>query len=88
MEEMKKTKKIVPESSFNRGWSQIPPCFREEVCKRLMDAFGILTKSQFYARLRGEVEPKKSQISAIEEIFARYGITDIWGVESFNETKA
>ena len=87
MKIMKKTKKVIPESSFNRGWSQIPHCFRKEVRNKLMDVFGIRTVSQFYARLRGEVEPKKSQIAAIEEVFREYNISDVWGVESFTSQK-
>lgn len=50
----------------------------------MMAAFGIDAYSQFYSRMRGEVEPRKSQIEAIESVFAKYGVTEIWGLESFN----
>lgn len=83
METKKNTKKVVPESSFNKGWSQIPPCHRDKACEMLMKVLNIGTKSQFYARLRGEVEPKKSQVAAIEAVFARFDISEIWGLEPF-----
>ena len=84
MEATKSAKKVVPESGFITGWSQIPPCFREQARQELMAAFGIDAYSQFYYRMRGEVEPRKSQIEAIESVFAKYGVTEIWGLESFN----
>lgn len=83
MKTMKNTKKVIAESSFNRGWSQVPYCFREEARNKLMKVFCITTMSQFYARLRGEVEPKKSQIAAIEEVFGSYGIKEVWGFETY-----
>ena len=88
MEATKKTKKVVPESSFNRGWSQIPPCYRDEVRQKLMAVFGILTISQFYARMRGEVEPRKSQIEGVQAVFAQFNVTDIWGLEPFNNSNS
>jgi hypothetical protein len=29
--------------------------------------------------LHGEVEPKVSEAEKIEAIFAKYGVTDVWG---------
>lgn len=84
MKTKKSNKKVVPGSSFNRGWSQVPPCFRDELRQKLMAVFGIMTTSQFYVRMRGEVEPRKSQISGVESVFAEYNVTDIWGLEPFN----
>lgn len=83
MKSNKTSKKVVPESSFVRGWSQIPPCYQSDVRKQLMDAFKISSISCFYSRLRGETELKKSQASEVERIFLAFGITEVWGVEAF-----
>lgn len=84
METKNSTKKVVPESAFVTGWSQVPPYCRDMVMQQLMEAFGIRSKIQFYARMRGEVEPRKSQIEGIEAVFNRYGITVIWGLEPYS----
>jgi hypothetical protein len=86
METRKTEKKVVPESAFVTGWSQVPPCYREDVMSRLMEAFGINSKVTFYARMRGEVEVRKSQIEGIEEVFHSHGITDIWGLEPYSKS--
>lgn len=84
MEAKKTTKKVVPESAFVTGWSQVPPYCRDMVMQQLMEAFGIRSKVQFYSRMRGEVEPRKSQIEGVEAVFNRYGITVIWGLEHYS----
>ena len=84
MEAKNSTKKVVPESAFVTGWSQVPPYCRDMVMQQLMEAFGISSKAQFYARMRGEVEPRKSQIEGIEAVFNRYGITVIWGLKHYS----
>lgn len=84
MKATKSTKKVVPESAFITGWSQVPPCYRDMVMEQLMEAFGVNSKVQFYARMRGEVEPRKSQIEGVEAVFNKYGITKIWGLDSYS----
>lgn len=66
--------------SFNKGWSQvkngdIPRC-REE----LMAALNVKTRAAFLNRMKGEVEPKISEAKAIEDVFAKYGIKEVWGI--------
>ncbi len=51
----------------------------KDVQKRIMDTLGITTRTSWSSRLNGHVEPKVSEVRAIEAIFADYGITDIWG---------
>jgi hypothetical protein len=87
METTKSTKKVVPDSAFVTGWSQVPPYCRDLVMKQLMDVFGVGSKVQFYARMRGEVEPRKSQVEGVEAVFHRYGIDEIWGLESYNSNQ-
>lgn len=67
--------------SFKRGWSQVPQSRVKECREALMEALGIGTRAAFLNRLNGDVEPKISQVKAIEDVFAKYGITDIWGNE-------
>lgn len=86
METRKTEKKVKPESAFVTGWSQVPPCFREDVMTRLMAVYGTNSKVTFYARMRGEVETRKSQIEGVEAVFHSYGITEIWGLEQYNNS--
>ena len=66
--------------SFNKGWSQVKNGDIAECRTRLMAALNINTRPAFLNRLKGEVEPKISEVRAIEAIFAEYGITDVWGM--------
>lgn len=66
--------------SFNKGWSQVKNGDISECRARLMAALNINTRPAFLNRLKGEVEPKISEVRAIEAIFAEYGITDVWGM--------
>jgi len=65
--------------AFLRGWNKVPVgmtnIIRDEVCA----ALGGVSLVTFYSRLKGIPEPKISEYQAIEEVFARHGITDIWG---------
>jgi predicted transcriptional regulator len=53
----------------------------KEVRQKIMKALGIKHRASWIARLNGTIEPRVSEAKAIEEIFAEYGITDIWGGE-------
>lgn len=64
--------------SFRKGYNQVPAGKQGEVRSAIIRSLGI-AQSAFYSRLRGEVEPKVSEYRAIEAIFKKYGITDIWG---------
>nr|DAJ89868.1 MAG TPA: hypothetical protein [Caudoviricetes sp.] len=66
--------------SFNKGWSQVRNGDLPECRKRLMTALNIKTRAAFLNRLKGDVEPKVSEVRAIEDVFAQYGITDVWGI--------
>lgn len=66
--------------SFNKGWSQVKNGDISKCRNKLMEVLGIKTRAAFLNRLKGDVEPKVSEVRAIESVFAEYGITDIWGV--------
>lgn len=65
--------------SFRLGWSQVKNGDIQKVRKELMKALGIKTNMAFLNRMKGVVEPKISEAKAIEETFAKYGITKVWG---------
>lgn len=67
------------EFSFERGWSQVKNGDAATVREKLMMALNLTTRAAFLNRKRGDVEPKFSEIKAIESIFAAYGIKDVWG---------
>ncbi|MDD3019507.1 MAG: hypothetical protein PHX61_00840 [Alphaproteobacteria bacterium] len=69
----------MDEFSFQLGFSQVRQKDIKEVKKRIMAALGISTRTSWTARLNGTVEPKVSEAKAIEEIFAEFGIKEIWG---------
>mgnify|MGYP006878430950 CR=1 FL=1 len=66
--------------SFNKGWSQVKNGDMSECRNKLMEVLGIKSRAAFLNRLKGDVEPKVSEVRAIESVFAEYGIKDIWGV--------
>lgn len=67
------------EFSFQKGWSQVKQGDAAAVRSKLMAALNITTRMAFLDRLNGKVEPKITEHRAIEDVFAEYGITEIWG---------
>lgn len=65
--------------SFRLGYNQVQLKDVDAVKKELMDALHILSNSTFLRRINGEVEPKQSEITAIERVFNNHGITNVWG---------
>jgi len=78
------TKKIHPLMSnkayaFQKGFRQVKNEDLRNVKKEIMTALGLQSRTSWYQRLYGNVEPRVSEKIAIQGIFAPYGITDIWG---------
>lgn len=65
--------------SFQKGWSQVKNKDTVNVRKEIMKALNIKSKSTFYDRLKGIIEPKVSEAKAIEAIFSDHGIKEVWG---------
>lgn len=65
--------------SFKKGFRQLTVSQAPKVREKICQALNLLTPTSFYPRLNGKIEPKISEAHAIEDIFAEYGITDIWG---------
>jgi hypothetical protein len=72
---------IMEQFSFKKGWSQVQQRDMKAVKREIMEALEITTRVTWYCRLYGKTEPKVSEAKAIEEIFAKYGVEEIWGVE-------
>lgn len=64
---------------FTKGLSQLKVCDVPAVKAEIMEALGITTNVSWINRRSGKIEPKISEALAIEEIFAKRGITDVWG---------
>lgn len=65
--------------SFKKGFDQVQKKDIPEVKKKIMEALKLKFRSSWKARLDGSIEPKVSEAKKIEEIFAEYGIKDVWG---------
>lgn len=79
---MNELNKITPgrESfSFLKAYNQVPLMYAAEVKKAIMIALSIKNRAAWYQRLYGNVEPKVSEAAAIEKVFEKYGIKDVWG---------
>lgn len=72
--------------SFKKGFSQLQ--FKDVgVAKaKIMKALGIKTRAGWKYRIDGTVEPKVTEAEVIESIFSEYGITEVWGEESYEPT--
>lgn len=71
--------KKTSEFSFWKGWSQVRMKDQVDVRDKIMKALNINTRMAWCQRRLGKVEPKVSEAKAIEEIFAEYGIKQVWG---------
>lgn len=65
--------------SFLKGWGQVKQKDAPKVQEALMEALSITTRQAFRLRMLGSIEPKMTEIHAIENVFKKYGITKIWG---------
>lgn len=64
---------------FRRGYGQVQQKDIPKVREELMQALGVNNKMSLSNYMRGMIEPKVGQVKGVEEVFARYGIADIWG---------
>lgn len=77
----KQTLKKNFQDGFWKGYGQLRLKERDAARDELFAALGLSKRSpvQFSYYLRGRLEPKASQAQAIEAVFLRYGITEVWG---------
>jgi hypothetical protein len=72
-------KKGGREYSFRKGLDQLRRIDTPIVKDEIMGALGVVSDASWFLRLNGSIEPRVSEAKAIEGVFAKYGITDIWG---------
>lgn len=65
--------------SFKKGYGQVQQKDLPKVREELMAALGVSTRMSLSNYMRGTIEPKVGQAKAVEEVFAKYGITEVWG---------
>lgn len=65
--------------SFLNGYRRLTLEQEKECRTLLMKTLHITSRKAFRDRLYGRVEPRISEYRAIEEIFKRYQIVNIWG---------
>ena len=63
---------------FLKGIGQIKEKDSAVVRNELMEALGVISRMSLSNYSRGLIEPKVSQANAIEQVFNKYGITEIW----------
>ena len=66
-------------AGFLSGYNQLRVGDVQTATKELWAALGINNKVSFFKYRDGDIEPKASQAAAVEAVFHKYGITDIWG---------
>ncbi len=64
---------------FNKGYMQLRQCDVKKAKEELMEALGISNPVSFRNYRYGAVEPKAVQADRVTAVFAKYGITEIWG---------
>jgi hypothetical protein len=74
--------------AFNKGWRKANEDQKKALMKGLMKIYDVTSVQAVYARIRGDVEPKISQAKATEKLFARSGITEIWGAKKKSTVKS
>lgn len=67
------------QEGFNKGYKQLSLKDEPQARIELNAALGLNNRVSLWNYRNGTVEPKASQAAAIEAIFAKYGITDVWG---------
>lgn len=63
---------------FLNGLGQVQEKDSANVRTELMAALGVASRMSLSNYSRGLIEPKVSQANAVELVFNKYGITEIW----------
>ena len=63
---------------FLKGLGQVQEKDSANVRTELMAVIGVSSRMSLYNYSIGKIEPRVSQATAIEAVFHKYGIKDIW----------
>lgn len=64
--------------SFEKAYSRVPLKDAEAVKNEIMQALKLKSRASWRNYLKGKTEARISQATAISEIFAKYGIDNVW----------
>lgn len=78
METITNTTSATQFKGFRKGMAQVLYKDYIAIVKELQEALGINNRTSFYAYRDGQIEPKAGKAVAVEAVFNRYGIKDIW----------
>ena len=65
--------------AFVRGMNRVPAMHVVDCKNEICATLGWNNRTSWYKHLYGEIEPRVSEAQAIEQVFAKYGVTDVWG---------
>ena len=65
--------------AFKKGFLRLSTNDKKKFMKAAMRIFKVQSENSFYEYCRGSREPKISQAVALEKLFAKYHVTEIWG---------
>lgn len=63
---------------FLKGLGQVKEKDSANIRTELMNALGVSSRMSLSNYSRGLIEPKVSQALSVEQVFNKYGITEIW----------
>ncbi len=66
-------------NSFKKGFDQVPIGKADQVKTEIMQSLNIKSKAAWERRLKGNVDPRLSEIKSVETVFAKHGIKQVWG---------
>jgi hypothetical protein len=69
----------IYKEGFSNGYGRLQIKDKESAYKELWAALEINNRVSFYQYRDGKIETKASQAEAVENVFKKYGITNIWG---------
>lgn len=72
--------RVEERHSFTKGWGQVSIGMMEVVKQELIKILSIRNEMMWWRRINGKgCRPLSfAEVVAIEEVFKKYGITDIW----------
>ena len=71
----------VYQEGFRKGYGQLKQKDVPDAKKELLEVLGVKKSNRpsWGNYLNGKTEPKASQAAAVEAVFLKYGITEVWG---------
>lgn len=65
--------------AFERGWENAKAKDQSSIKAEIMEVLNLTTDAAFMQRRRGGIEHRITEAKAIEDVFRKYDVTEIWG---------